>query len=251
VSGSCDPWLVAVAARGRFTGAPELPLPDVRRCVVLTAHLQEELCAAGGLMAALAEKGCAVEVLAVTDGDGGPVRPGAHARDVPQATRARPSVARAYLALGLDPRRRHRLGLPAPLTPVGVPGDVGPVAASDALSDAGSDIGSVLSDLLHPDPDGTLVVAPWEHDGHPDHELVGAVAGRVAGQHRVPLLRYALEPWRDDGTPSGVALLPRHAVRRLRLPGSVLQRKDQALADLAAGRADTGPGCAEAELFLV
>lgn len=234
----CDPWLVAVAARGRFTGAAALPVADVRRCVVATAHLHEELCAAGGLMATLAEAGCAVEALAVTDGDGGPERPDAHSRERAEDRRGRPSVARGYTALGLDPLRRYRLGLPAPLPP---PDDCG---------DAGSDIEAALADLVR-DPEGTLLVAPWEQDGHPDHDLVGAVAVRVAREHRVRLLRYALEPWRDDGTPSGIALLPREAVRRFRLPGGVLERKDRAVADLAEGRADTGPGCAEAELFLV
>ena len=241
--GPCDPWLAAVAARGRFTGAPALPVPDVRRCVAATAHLHEELCAAGGLMATLAEAGCAVEALAVTDGDGGPERPGAHSRDRAENhaedRRDRPSVARGYTALRLDPLRRYRLGLPAPLPP------------PDDRLDAGSDVEAALADLVRADPEGTLLVAPWEQDGHPDHDLVGAVAARVAREHRVRLLRYVLEPWRDDGTPSGIALLPRQAVRRFRLSGGVLQRKDRAVAGLAAGRADTGPGCAEAELFLV
>ncbi|MFR9802290.1 hypothetical protein ACL02T_08290 [Pseudonocardia sp. RS010] len=204
--GPCDPWLTAVAARGRFGGAPALPLPDVRRCVVASAHRHEDLCAAGGLMAALAEKGATVEVLVVTDGDGGPERPGAHARDGPRSPdgrRARSSVERAH------------------------------------------------ADLLRDDRDGTLLVAPWERDGHPDHDLVGAVADRIARQHDVPLLRYALEAWRDDGTRSGIGRLPRHAVRRLDLPGTVLERKNRAVVGLAAGRADADPGCAAAELFLV
>ncbi|WP_433506990.1 PIG-L family deacetylase [Pseudonocardia halophobica] len=243
MAGPCDPWLVAVAARGRFTGAPALPVPDVRRCVVATAHLHEELCAAGGLMATLAEAGCAVEALAVTDGDGGPERPGAHSRERAGDRRDRPSIARGYTALGLDPLRRYRLGLPAPLP--------APRPAPDDGLDAGADVAAALADLVRPDPEGTLLVAPWEQDGHPDHDLVGTVAARVAREHRVRLLRYMLEPWRDDGTPSGIALLPRQAVRRFRLSGGVLQRKDRAVADLAAGRADTGAGCAEAELFLV
>lgn len=237
--GPCDPWLAAVAGHGRFTGAPALPLADVRRCVVASAHLHEEICAAGGLMATLAEAGCAVEALAVTDGDGGPERPGAHSRDRGEGRRARPSVARGYTALGLDPRRRYRLGLPVPLS------------TPDDGADAGSDVGTALADLVRPDAEGTLMVAPWEQDGHPDHDLVGTVAARVAREHHVRLLRYVLERWREDGTPSGMANLPRLSVRRFRLPDGVLQRKDRAVADLAAGRADTGPGCAEVELFLV
>ncbi|GAA4677199.1 hypothetical protein GCM10023215_07200 [Pseudonocardia yuanmonensis] len=35
------------------------------------------------------------------------------------------------------------------------------------------------------------------------------------------------------------------------LTGTALNRKDRAVAELAEGRADTGAGCADAELFLV
>jgi len=42
---------------------------------------------------------------------------------------------------------------------------------------------------------GTLLVAPWRHDGHPDHDAAGRAAARVAASSGARLVEYPLLMW--------------------------------------------------------
>jgi LmbE family N-acetylglucosaminyl deacetylase len=44
-------------------------------------------------------------------------------------------------------------------------------------------------------PKNCLLVAPYERDGHPDHDAVGRVCLTIAAIRRVPLARYPIWAW--------------------------------------------------------
>ena len=74
----CDVWNAATAVSNLDSSWAEelsrvaaLPTHLCRDVVVITTHPYEAMCAAGGLISYLAARGADVEVLAVTDGEGG------------------------------------------------------------------------------------------------------------------------------------------------------------------------------------
>jgi LmbE family N-acetylglucosaminyl deacetylase len=197
-----------------------LRLGRARTVVVLAAHLDEELCAAGGLLASLAASSAEIRVLAVTDGDGAS-RPdrGAAAR----LGRRRARLAVAYQLLGLDPER-YRLGLRC-----------GRVAGAEG------DVLAAISELLgFADPAGLLCLAPWIHDTHPDHAAVGHAATRACQAYRTRLLYYSITQWEHPRHP-GMPDLPLQRARRFPLSEVLATRKDQALAHLTRPRRRGAP----------
>src|SRR5690606_7604355 len=76
------------------------------------------------------------------------------------------------------------LGVRAQVQRLGIP-DGGVEARSAALK-------ATLRTLLQP---GDLVLAPWEQDGHPDHDAVGRAALAAAAQPGMRLLRYPVWAW--------------------------------------------------------
>jgi LmbE family N-acetylglucosaminyl deacetylase len=58
----------------------------------------------------------------------------------------------------------------------------------------------------HADPSGTLV-APYECDGHPDHEAVGKTSIELAVASGIPIARYPIWAW-HRARPSALAELP-------------------------------------------
>jgi LmbE family N-acetylglucosaminyl deacetylase len=188
--------------------AAPLPTHLCRDVVVITTHLDEEVCAAGGLIAHLARRGADVEVLAVTDGDG------TH-RGAPDATAARElSKRRARI-----PATFNRLGVPEPrLRRLRL--DSGKVA------DAEPDLIAAFSELVgHDCYPGLWCLAPWQHDGHPDHNAVGRAAEMVCRTYNLRLVRYLCGAWtwarRDD--------LPWRHVRQFVMPDVVHARKNRAV----------------------
>jgi LmbE family N-acetylglucosaminyl deacetylase len=193
----CDPWRAAARAAVSDVGTtgPRLRMPSCRRLVVVVAHPHEELCAAGGLMRELVDRGVPVCVLAVTD-------TGAE------------HLAAAYRTLGLTGVHRYRLGLPG-----------GCVEAAE------HDVTAAVSELVgFAEPDGLWCLAPWELDGHPDHDAVGRAAATACSAYRLPLLRYPIasaERLRSSD-------LIRGQVRHLTLTEPVRTRKHRALTRLRA-----------------
>jgi LmbE family N-acetylglucosaminyl deacetylase len=150
--------------------------------LVVVPHPDDEVLLAGGLIATQRERGIDVHVLGVTDGEAGvPLR--VPARDLAQVRRR--EQAEALCALGVSRLSITRLGIPD--------GEV--VEHRPELTQR----------LRAMAPDFPLVVAPWTHDVHSDHEACGrAAATAVAGTptellfglfwtwHRLPPAR--LEP---------------------------------------------------------
>jgi LmbE family N-acetylglucosaminyl deacetylase len=132
-------------------------MPGCRRLVVVVAHPYEELCAAGGLLHDLVLRGVSASVLVVTDS-------GASYLDA------------SYHALGLSGIRRYRLGL-----------------AGGCVEAAEHDVTAAVSELVgFGDPRGLWCLAPWELDGHPDHDAVGRATAAACVAYRLPLLRYPI-----------------------------------------------------------
>lgn len=128
--------------------------------VVVAPHPDDEAILFGGLIAGAAGRQVPVRVLAVTDGEA------AYPHDIDAdrlATLRRREQASAVTHLGLAPSAVTRLGIPD-----------GEVAGHEAaLVDA-------VTAAIGPEVD--LVVAPWEHDHHTDHEACGRATRRAVAR---------------------------------------------------------------------
>lgn len=130
--------------------------PPASRTVVVVPHPDDEVLGTGGLVAHQRRRSQEVVVVAVTDGE-------AAYADAPDLGRTRIGEQLGALArLGVAADRVIRLGLPD-----------GQVARHC------DELAAVVASLADAD---TLLVAPWKHDVHPDHEgcgqavLIAAVA---------------------------------------------------------------------------
>lgn len=131
-------------------------IPPARRTVVVAPHPDDEVLGCGGLIALQRRQDRQVLVVAVTDGERAEifgVPPGRLAE-----TRRR-EQAGALRRLGVAPSQTVRLGLP-----------------DTAVADHESRLVEHLVSVIQPDD---LVVAPWAHDVHPDHEACGRAARRA------------------------------------------------------------------------
>jgi LmbE family N-acetylglucosaminyl deacetylase len=158
----------------------EALLVGVRRVVVVAAHPDDEVLGIGGLLHRLAREAIRPLVVWATSGEGS--HPGSTAIDparLKMTRRAESAAALAILGLTYD---RLLLGRP----------DAGLVDDVDALA-------ADLADVVHPDD---LVLAPWCHDGHPDHDACGEAASRTGAR----LVEYPIWAWHwaapgDDRVP--------------------------------------------------
>lgn len=145
-------WLVAAAAE---------PFPEQRfhRAVVVAAHPDDETLGASGLVQCLHERGVAVSLVIATDGE-------AAFPDADQEERAelgrrrRCELYESLHAQGLGAVAVHWLGLP-----------------DSGLADRRDELAAALDDLLS---GAELCLVPWPGDPHPDHQIVGETALRVA-----------------------------------------------------------------------
>ena len=137
--GRCD---VGAVARG-WSGLTEhrgcslgevgvLRYRSCRRLVVIATHLDEDISAAGGLIARLAEHDVRIDVLAVTNGEGGTES----ATPPHELGRRRAHRSVSYQRLGARQVRRYELAL-----------------RSNTIADAEADVVAALSEILGFDPD--------------------------------------------------------------------------------------------------
>ncbi|MGI8939326.1 MAG: PIG-L deacetylase family protein [Iamia sp.] len=178
--------------------APELPI-SARPVVVVAPHPDDESLAVGGVLVELAAHDVEVEVVAVTDGEA------SHPDLGNLGTLRTEEQRRALAALGIE-SPPARLGLPD-----GQVSHHGP-----ALIDA-------LTERSGPE---TLLIAPWAHDGHPDHDACGVAAVEVARRTGCGLWAYPLWAWRW-ASPSDLAPL---SLRRVTLSAKAQEAKAKAIA---------------------
>ena len=150
----------------------ELDLSGWDRVLVVAPHPDDEVLGVGALMAALVSRGADVTVAAVTDG--GAAYPLSPTLGPAALARVRVTESDAACAtLGVAPP--HRLGLPD-----------GAVASHEP------ELVDHLLTLLRP---GTICLATWAGDGHPDHEATGRAAAQACRATAAVLVEYPVWMW--------------------------------------------------------
>jgi LmbE family N-acetylglucosaminyl deacetylase len=186
-------WLAA------FTGLPAFA-PGTAPVVLLSPHPDDETLGAGALIASLADRGQAVTVVAVTDGEN------AYTDHEGLAALRIQEQDEALRILSNGRAIMHRLHLT----------DSGVTPQTGRLIDA-------LLPLVTAD---THLIAPWTGDFHPDHEACGTAAVEVARRTGARLSFYFFWTW-HRGTPEAM-----HGLRLQAFPiePALLSRKLTALA---------------------
>lgn len=196
-----------------WSGLANIPLttldelaPTGRRVVVVAPHPDDEVLAAGGLIALLVDAGRTPLLIAATDGTASHV--GSTEWPADRLAQERPCETEAALdVLGLRDSKPIRLRLP----------DGGLQMQRQRLADS-------LHALLRPDD---VVFTTWRLDGHPDHEATGdacAVATRRCGATLIEIPVWAWH-WAEPADPR----LPWDRARRLLLDDESAQRKQAAV----------------------
>ncbi len=172
-----------------------------RRLVVVAPHPDDEILGAGGLLQSMGRVGVEMVVVAVTDGEASHPRARALGWDLAAARSTETHVALDRLGCGSVGVRRLRFG-------------------DGAVAEQIQPLTAVLSCLLRPDD---LCLAPWQLDGHPDHEATGRAAVAAARLTHTPLLEYLVWAW-HWATPEN-AVVPWGRCRRLDLGRRQTARK--------------------------
>ncbi len=158
------------------------PWPPSGPLVLVAPHPDDELLAAGATLAAASDAGTEVRVVAVTDGEmSHPHLDDAGRRQL--VDRRLAETAAAYTAAGIV-ADRHRLSLPD----------------GDTTDHADRLVEGLLSIL----EGAAACLAPWEADGHPDHDTCGRAALKACAVLGVPVFSFPVWSWNwdDPGNPA-------------------------------------------------
>jgi len=176
-----------------------LDLDGIERVLVLAAHPDDETLGAGGLVATAVGLGLPVRIVVATDGEAS--HPDSPTHLPSQLAAIRRSEAHKAAQL---------LGIGRQLRPMGLP--------DGSLGDHAADLREFLDGMLDElGGQGTLVVAPWHSDGHPDHEAAGFAARDAAAAAGARLIEYPIWMWHwaEPNAPE----VPWGQMRRLELSG--------------------------------
>ncbi|MGB5935932.1 MAG: bifunctional PIG-L family deacetylase/class I SAM-dependent methyltransferase [Ornithinimicrobium sp.] len=168
----------------QWADVPVLDLPATaatfRRALVVSAHPDDETLGAGGLLADLADAGMDLTVLVATSGERShPVPDEASAHQL--GTRRRREVEHAISCLAPQARLVH-LGLP-----------------DNGLYE---EMNHMIAGIAARADADTLVIAPWTHDGHGDHDAIGAAAALAASSISATVVHYPIWLWHWADTTS-------------------------------------------------
>ena len=86
------------------------------------------------------------------------------------------------------------------------------------------DFNTKLATIIHSDD---ILVTPFVHDGHPDHEATGQVVAAFAKRHTLPCYQVLIWAW-HWAVPAD-SRIPWHCATRVDLSAEQLQRKSQAI----------------------
>jgi LmbE family N-acetylglucosaminyl deacetylase len=186
----------------RIANLPAWPVPSRARVLVLAAHPDDETLGLGGTLRLLADRDATIDLLVVTDGEG------SHPEVPDLGRRRRGELRLALRRLGLAAATRvHHLG----------------VADGEVARHEGT-LAERVAQLAGP---GTLLFAPWDDDGHTDHDAAGRAAASAAARVGCRAWAYPVWAWHWHD-PATSSLLD--AAQRVPLPGSVLGAKRRAVA---------------------
>jgi LmbE family N-acetylglucosaminyl deacetylase len=146
--------------------------PREGELVVVAPHPDDEVLGAGGLIRAWAARPAKVSVLSVSDGE---------AADPDWQALA--SVRRGELNEAL----RKLCPTHVSVTRLGLPD--GKIAHH---------LNRLRNALLSLAGGAATLIAPYERDGHPDHEAVGNACIEFARSREIPIARYAIRLWRRE-----------------------------------------------------
>ena len=191
----------------RLASIPPLVLPKGRESLVVAPHPDDEVLGAGGLLQTLGRR-AEIEVWAVTDGERSDV--GVPAEDL-RRIRTEESLT-ALSRLGLSAAPRMRLSLP-----------------DGSVADHEAELTDRLAGRLSPD---SVCFAPWEGDGHPDHDACGRAARTAASTTGASLVRYLVWAWHWAAPESGE--VPWSRCRRWRLSERHTRHKTSAIEAFAS-----------------
>jgi LmbE family N-acetylglucosaminyl deacetylase len=185
------------------------------RPLILAPHADDESLGCGGLIAACCAQGLQPFVVILTDGTGS--HPGSKQYPPERLRQVRAGEARQAVAtLGLEPENLMFFDYPDTALPAGPP-----VSAKVAL--------------LAREQGCAVILAPWMHDPHCDHEAAAIVAREAARAANCRLLSYPVWGWLLPPEQS----LPVDEVAGFRLPiGSHLEVKRNAVAAHASQYSD-------------
>jgi LmbE family N-acetylglucosaminyl deacetylase len=143
--------------------------------LVVAPHPDDEIMGAGGLIHTWVGMGRSVTVLSVTDGEA--AQP---ARENLDRIR-REELKEALRKLCATHVSVVRLGIP-----------------DGRVADFQNKLRAAILSLIEP---AMTMIAPYERDGHPDHDVVGSVCCEIARSRNIPLARYPIWTWqRADPT---------------------------------------------------
>lgn len=147
------------------------------RVVVVAPHPDDEVLGVGGTIARLVGLGVRVTVVAVTDGEA------SHPGRVAELRRTRAGErAEALRRLGLDVGGASPWGKRVDIRRLGLP-------------DGGVDARAVADGVRPLLAAGDVLLAPWRHDGHPDHDACGEAAVLLG----LPVWSYLVWAWHWAG----------------------------------------------------
>jgi LmbE family N-acetylglucosaminyl deacetylase len=157
-----DRWVTALATAREWE-------PTTTGLVVVSPHPDDEILGAGGLIHCWAALGRPVTVVSVTDGEA--AFPAWHGLDLIR----RDELKGALRKLSLNHVSVLRLALPD-----------GKVAQH---------VNRLRNALLALLDTSITLIAPFERDGHPDHDAVGEVCVSLSRTHGIPVARYPIWTW--------------------------------------------------------
>lgn len=182
--------------------------PSHQRVCIFAPHPDDEILGSGGLLQQLAENGNPIVLVYVTNG-----------------TQSHPN-SKIYPPEQLDIIRPQE-SISA-LNMLGVAHQVTTVALNITDGSVFAQKNQLHQKLAVITQSGDILVTPFIHDGHPDHEATGQVIAEFANQSQ--LACYQVLIWAWHWAKPADSRIPWHSAVRLELTAEQLQRKSEAIA---------------------
>ena len=182
--------------------------PPHQRVCVFAPHPDDEVLGCGGLLQQLAANGNPIVLIHVTNGTQS--HPESQIYPPEKLNSIRPQESRAALEV---------LGVQQQVTTIALQLTDGNVFNEQA------NFKQKLTTFIQPDD---MLVTPFRHDGHPDHEATGQVVASFAQQHNLSCYQVLIWAW--HWAKPADSRIPWENAFRVDLSAEQVQRKTQAIA---------------------